>query len=158
MRLTVLGKSPSWQDANGACSGYLLEQDGIAVLIDCGSGVFGRLQSYVEPGIVRAVIISHMHADHVHLGSLRAVGAGTAVLAPNGAGDWLRRHGLRDVRELGQETAEIGPLSAASVSKNREFTTRSQNVFGEKYSAETLASLGISTPTPKAKKKTRQKK
>src|SRR5438093_580698 len=25
MRLTVLGKSPSWQDADGACSGYLIE-------------------------------------------------------------------------------------------------------------------------------------
>ena len=25
MRLTVLGKSPSWQDAGGACSGYLIE-------------------------------------------------------------------------------------------------------------------------------------
>ena len=28
MRLTVLGKSPSWQDADGACSGYLIEEDG----------------------------------------------------------------------------------------------------------------------------------
>src|ERR687884_1406705 len=26
MRLTVLGKSPSWQDAGGACSGYLTEE------------------------------------------------------------------------------------------------------------------------------------
>ena len=26
MRLTVLGKSPSWQDAGGACSGYLLQE------------------------------------------------------------------------------------------------------------------------------------
>ena len=26
MRLTVLGKSPSWQDAGGACSGYLIEE------------------------------------------------------------------------------------------------------------------------------------
>ena len=28
MRLTVLGKSPSWQDAGGACSGYLIEEAG----------------------------------------------------------------------------------------------------------------------------------
>jgi len=33
MRLRVLGKSPSWQDAGGACSGYLLEEDGTAVLL-----------------------------------------------------------------------------------------------------------------------------
>ena len=28
VRITVLGKSPSWQDADGACSGYLVEEDG----------------------------------------------------------------------------------------------------------------------------------
>src|SRR2546423_1662680 len=26
MRLTVLGKSPSWQDAGGACSGFVIEE------------------------------------------------------------------------------------------------------------------------------------
>ena len=64
MRLTILGASPACQNPGGACSGYLLEQDGAVVLIDCGSGVFGRLQQYVRPEQVRAVIISHMHADH----------------------------------------------------------------------------------------------
>ena len=28
IRLTILGKSPSWQDTDGACSGYLIETDG----------------------------------------------------------------------------------------------------------------------------------
>lgn len=64
MRLTVLGASPACQNPGGACSGYLLEQDGTALLLDCGSGVFGRLQQYVAPETVQAVIISHMHADH----------------------------------------------------------------------------------------------
>jgi ribonuclease BN (tRNA processing enzyme) len=64
MRLTVLGASPACQNPGGACSGYLVEEDGTAVVIDCGSGVFGRLQQYVKPEDVQAVIISHMHADH----------------------------------------------------------------------------------------------
>lgn len=64
MRLTVLGASPACQNPGGSCSGYLLEQDDVAVLIDCGSGVFGRLQRYVAPERMRAIIISHMHADH----------------------------------------------------------------------------------------------
>lgn len=64
MRLTVLGASPACQNPGGACSGYLLEQDGTAVLIDCGAGVFPRLQQYVRPENVRAVVVSHMHADH----------------------------------------------------------------------------------------------
>ena len=64
MRLTVLGKSPSWQDAGGACSGYLLEEDGTAVVIDCGNGVFGKLRERIDYVDVDAVVISHLHADH----------------------------------------------------------------------------------------------
>jgi ribonuclease BN (tRNA processing enzyme) len=64
MKLTILGASPACQNPGGACSGYLVEQDGIAVLLDCGSGVFSRLQQYVKPEEVRAIVLSHMHADH----------------------------------------------------------------------------------------------
>jgi ribonuclease BN (tRNA processing enzyme) len=64
MRLTVLGKSPSWQDAGGACSGYLIEDDDTAVLLDCGNGVFSKLRLYRDYTTVSAVVISHLHADH----------------------------------------------------------------------------------------------
>ena len=65
MRITVLGKSPAWQDAGGACSGYLVETDGACVLLDCGSGVFGKLRRHREYWEVDAVVISHLHADHI---------------------------------------------------------------------------------------------
>jgi ribonuclease BN (tRNA processing enzyme) len=65
VRITVLGKSPSWQDAGGACSGYLVEADGFYLLLDCGSGVFGKLRSHREYWQVDAVVISHLHADHI---------------------------------------------------------------------------------------------
>ena len=65
MRLTVLGKSPSWQDAGGACSGYLLEDGDTCVLIDCGNGVFSKLRRFRDYTAVDAVVISHLHADHV---------------------------------------------------------------------------------------------
>src|ERR687886_100532 len=64
MRVTVLGKSPSYTDAGGACSGYLVEEDGVTVLLDCGNGVFGKLRRFVDYVDVDAVVISHLHADH----------------------------------------------------------------------------------------------
>ena len=65
MRLTVLGSSPSWPNAGGACSGYLVEQDDTALLLDCGSGVVGKLREVRDYADVDAVVVSHLHADHV---------------------------------------------------------------------------------------------
>jgi ribonuclease BN (tRNA processing enzyme) len=65
LRLTVLGKSPSWQDAGGACSGYLIEEQGTTLLLDCGNGVFGKLREHRDYVDVDAVVISHLHADHI---------------------------------------------------------------------------------------------
>jgi ribonuclease BN (tRNA processing enzyme) len=59
-----LGKSPSWQDAGGACSGYLVEEDGKTLLVDCGNGVFSKLRMFCDYVDVDAVVISHLHADH----------------------------------------------------------------------------------------------
>ena len=64
MRLTVLGKSPAWQDAGGACSGYLVEAEGVALVVDCGNGVFAKLRERIDYTEVDAVAITHMHADH----------------------------------------------------------------------------------------------
>jgi ribonuclease BN (tRNA processing enzyme) len=64
MRLTVLGKSPSWQDAGGACSGYLIEAGATSLLVDCGNGVFAKLRSRLDYTELDAVLISHLHADH----------------------------------------------------------------------------------------------
>jgi len=64
VRITVLGKSPSWQDADGACSGYLVEEEGEALLLDCGNGVFSKLRRFRDYLDVDAVLITHLHADH----------------------------------------------------------------------------------------------
>jgi len=64
LRLTVLGKSPSWQDAGGACSGYLIQTEATNLLLDCGNGVFGKLREHLDYTEVDAVVLSHMHADH----------------------------------------------------------------------------------------------
>ena len=64
MRITVLGKSPSWQDIDGACSGYLIEDGDTALLLDCGNGVFSKLRRFIDYVDVDAVVLSHLHADH----------------------------------------------------------------------------------------------
>src|ERR671933_365412 len=65
MRITVLGKSPAWQDADGACSGYLVEGGDVRLLLDCGPGVFAKLRRFVDYVDVDAVVVTHLHADHV---------------------------------------------------------------------------------------------
>lgn len=65
LKITVLGKSPSWQDAGGACSGYLIDAEAATVLLDCGSGVFGKLRAMRDHREVDAIVISHMHGDHI---------------------------------------------------------------------------------------------
>jgi ribonuclease BN (tRNA processing enzyme) len=64
VKITVLGKSPSWQDAAGACSGYLVQEGDFTLLLDCGNGVFSKLRRAVDYVDVNAVLLSHMHADH----------------------------------------------------------------------------------------------
>jgi ribonuclease BN (tRNA processing enzyme) len=65
MRLVILGKSPAWPDPGGACSGYLLEHDGFTLLLDCGAGVLGKLSAVHDYLALDALLISHLHADHI---------------------------------------------------------------------------------------------
>ncbi len=47
------------------------------------------------------VLLSHLHADHLHLPSLRRLSAvGARVVVPRGAGGWLRARGVARVAEL----------------------------------------------------------
>jgi ribonuclease BN (tRNA processing enzyme) len=65
VRFTVLGKSPAWEDAGGACSSYLVEEGDFRLLIDCGNGAFAKLRERISYAEVDEVLISHFHADHV---------------------------------------------------------------------------------------------
>jgi ribonuclease BN (tRNA processing enzyme) len=64
MQLSVLGGCGAWPDAGQACSGFLVEQDGFAVLVDAGYAVVPRLLSLLPAGRLDAVLISHGHPDH----------------------------------------------------------------------------------------------
>jgi L-ascorbate metabolism protein UlaG (beta-lactamase superfamily) len=65
---------------------------------------------------VDAVLISHMHHDHLDPASLRLLGREVPILVPCGAGAWLRRRHFNAVRELAVgETESVGGLAVTAV-------------------------------------------
>jgi len=65
MRLTILGRSPASPNPGEACAGYLVEGGGSRVLVDIGPGVVAQLVGRHHPDELDAVVVSHMHADHM---------------------------------------------------------------------------------------------
>ena len=65
MQITVLGNSGPYPGPGTVCSGYLLEADGMKILMDCGSGVLSALQRKCSLKDLDAVILSHLHSDHM---------------------------------------------------------------------------------------------
>jgi len=63
MRLTVIGGSGGYPGGGRPCSGYLVEADGFALLIDPGYGVATALSAHDAPAF-DAVLVSHAHPDH----------------------------------------------------------------------------------------------
>lgn len=65
MRLTVLGRSPALPNPGEACAGYLVEGGDARVLLDIGPGVVAQLLRRTQPQQLDAVVVSHMHSDHM---------------------------------------------------------------------------------------------
>lgn len=65
MRLTVLGRSPAIPNPGEACAGYLVEGGSARLLVDIGPGVVAQLLKLHHPGELDAILVSHMHSDHV---------------------------------------------------------------------------------------------
>ena len=67
MKLTVLGNNGPYPAAGGACSGYLLSSDSkhTNVLIECGCGTLANLSRHIAWDKLDAVILSHLHFDHM---------------------------------------------------------------------------------------------
>ena len=65
MRLTVLGCAGSFPGPESACSAYLVEAEGFRLLIDFGSGSLAALQRYSDMNGIDAIILTHLHCDHM---------------------------------------------------------------------------------------------
>lgn len=65
MKLTVLGCAGSFPGPDSACSSYLVEADGFRLLLDFGTGSLSALQRYATLTSVDAILLTHLHADHM---------------------------------------------------------------------------------------------
>lgn len=109
----ALGLSVTWVGH----STVLVEAGGVRLLTDpLLRPRLGHLRRVVAPAAspdeeVDAVLISHVHRDHLDLPSLRLVRARQLVV-PRGAGRTLERRGFGPLAELGEgEELSLGPLT-----------------------------------------------
>jgi ribonuclease BN (tRNA processing enzyme) len=65
MKIRIMGCSGGYPGAGKPTSGYLVSYNNRHILIDCGSGVLAELQKYVPVCEIDAIILTHLHSDHI---------------------------------------------------------------------------------------------
>ncbi len=64
LRLTVLGCSTAAPHADWPAAGFLVDHGDTTLMLDAGQGSVRRLQRFMDPTALDALVIGHMHADH----------------------------------------------------------------------------------------------
>jgi ribonuclease BN (tRNA processing enzyme) len=66
VKLTIVGSASAYTLQPGnASSCYLVEVDGTAILLDIGQGAFAALGAHRDPATLDAIVVSHLHPDHL---------------------------------------------------------------------------------------------
>jgi ribonuclease BN (tRNA processing enzyme) len=65
MNVTVLGCAGSFPGPDSPCSAYLVEAAGFRLLLDFGPGSLSALQRYASLTSIDAILLTHLHADHI---------------------------------------------------------------------------------------------
>lgn len=143
MKLTILGCSGSFPGPESPCSAYLIEAEGYRLLMDFGTGSMSTMQRIGALYGIDAILLTHLHADHVfdacsYVVARRYHPAGPfpvlPVYAPSGAaqrlsaayGGPLQEGILDDVyafTTLEPGTFQLGPLSIAVERMNHPVET-----------------------------------
>jgi ribonuclease BN (tRNA processing enzyme) len=90
MRLTILGGSAASPNTGMGCSGLLVQNGETRIVLDLGPGTLPELRKHADFRTLDAVIISHMHVDHVlDLLALRHALAYNPISAPAPVPVWL---------------------------------------------------------------------
>ncbi|HUC34470.1 MAG TPA: MBL fold metallo-hydrolase, partial [Gaiellaceae bacterium] len=119
-------------------STVLVELDGVRILTDPmlrERVVMLRRTEPVDLGSLEeldAVLISHIHYDHLDLRSLRRLRGPRSIVVPRGAGGLLRRRMQATIEELGAgEERRVGPVTVKAVPAQHDST----RLFGKKTDA-----------------------
>jgi len=90
MHLTFLGGGAASPNAGMGCAGLLVQTDRTRLVLDLGPGTLQELRRHTDFGTLDAVIVSHMHVDHVlDLLALRHALAYNPLPAPAPVPIWL---------------------------------------------------------------------
>lgn len=102
LSLTILGGAAAWPNPGQGCSSYLVSSDVAQIVLDCGPDTLHVLRAQMNYADVDAVVISHLHSDHMldlipwryglKYGATRATHPLPLWLPPGGIA-WLRRLG-----------------------------------------------------------------
>jgi ribonuclease BN (tRNA processing enzyme) len=139
MRLTVLGCAGSFPGPDSPCSAYLVEAEDFRLLVDFGAGSLSALQRYATLTSIDAIVLSHLHADHI-LDACNYVvvrryapeGAYPALplYGPTGTADRLAAaygegplDDVYEVRHLTAGTFDIGPFTITAERVNHPVET-----------------------------------
>lgn len=110
----------------------LIELDGVRLLTDPVLGEWvGPLRRHGPPPAreaterLDAVLVSHLHRDHVDLRSLRRVAAGVPLIVPAGTRAFFERRGIDGVVELAPgESHPVGPVRVTATAADHEIGRR----------------------------------
>ena len=90
MEVIVLGGSAAGASPGQGCSGYLVQQDATQIVLDLGPGTFPELRLHVDYRKLDAVVLSHLHLDHMlDLFALRYALAYNPISALNPIPIWV---------------------------------------------------------------------
>jgi len=142
VRLVVVGCAGSFPGPDSGCSAYLVEHDGFRLLLDFGTGSLGALQRLGHLHDLDAVLLTHLHADHVldacsYMVVRRYSPAGALpplpLYGPRGTARRLasaydgrpggRVDDVYDVRDLAPGTIEVGPFRVTLARVNHPVET-----------------------------------